>query len=69
MNSKFTIIVIDQLMVEFSTIPVRPIAGGNYDPYAESTAEGQIKLAKALESDSVVLEGDREIGPWDCSGM
>jgi len=47
----------------------RPIAGGNYDPYAESTLEGQTKLAKALESEGVVQEGDRTIGPWDCSGM
>jgi len=53
----------------FHSFFVRPIAGGNYDPYAESTLEGQTKLAKALESEGVVQEGDRTIGPWDCSGM
>mmetsp|Transcript_13177 Transcript_13177/g.26770 ORF Transcript_13177/g.26770 Transcript_13177/m.26770 type:complete len:117 (-) Transcript_13177:130-480(-) len=47
----------------------RPIAGGNYDPSAQSTIVGQEKLAKALEAESVVEEGDRTLGPWDCSGM
>mmetsp|Transcript_23999 Transcript_23999/g.50597 ORF Transcript_23999/g.50597 Transcript_23999/m.50597 type:complete len:281 (-) Transcript_23999:128-970(-) len=47
----------------------RPIAGGNYDPSAQSTIVGQEKLAKALEAESVVEEGDRILGPWDCSGM
>mmetsp|Transcript_29169 Transcript_29169/g.61944 ORF Transcript_29169/g.61944 Transcript_29169/m.61944 type:complete len:281 (+) Transcript_29169:185-1027(+) len=47
----------------------RPIAGGNYDPSAQSTIVGQEKLAKALEEESVVEEGDRILGPWDCSGM
>ena len=47
----------------------RPICGGQFDPNAESTSDGKIKLTNELNTERQLLhEGVQELGPWDCSG-